>query len=150
MTLPRGIILRGLLQKHDVAIRVWISSSASLLCTADCEMLTEPSIKRVCDRWPPDSTRKVETRHLKKGGLSIVLRAHSITYDHTIWKARDPVRSPLVKPDRAGLVVGSVTTSESPVLYVFCPFFASFLDPFDSLRHRGILFQFTLPQNFIP
>ena len=46
-----------------------------------------------------------------------------ITYDHTIWKARDPVRSPLVKPDRAGLVVGSVTTSESPVLYVFCPFF---------------------------
>ena len=40
------------------------------------------------------------------------------TYDHTQWKARDPVRSPLDKPLRAGLVVGSVTTSESPVLYV--------------------------------
>jgi hypothetical protein len=36
------------------------------------------------------------------------------TYDHTIWKTRDPVRSPIDKPVRAGLVVGSVTTSESP------------------------------------
>ncbi|KAL2756869.1 hypothetical protein ACRALDRAFT_208783, partial [Sodiomyces alcalophilus JCM 7366] len=36
------------------------------------------------------------------------------TYDHTHWKARDPVRSPIDKPVRAGLVVGSVTTSEYP------------------------------------
>ena len=35
------------------------------------------------------------------------------------WKARDPVRSPLDKPLTAALVVGSVTTSESVVLYVF-------------------------------
>jgi hypothetical protein len=41
------------------------------------------------------------------------------TYDHTHKKARDPVRSPLVKLVRARLVVGSVTTSESLVLYVF-------------------------------
>ncbi|KAK0620964.1 hypothetical protein B0T14DRAFT_587877, partial [Immersiella caudata] len=45
------------------------------------------------------------------------------TYDHTHWKTRDPVRSPIDKPVRAGLVVGSVTTSESPVLYVFLPHF---------------------------
>ncbi|KAI0117576.1 Nnf1-domain-containing protein [Hypoxylon sp. NC0597] len=38
------------------------------------------------------------------------------TYDHRIWRTRDPVRSPIDKPDTAGLVVGSVTTSESPVL----------------------------------
>jgi hypothetical protein len=41
-----------------------------------------------------------------------------VTYDHTHWKARDPVRSPIDKPVRARLVVGSVTTSESLVLYV--------------------------------
>ena len=41
------------------------------------------------------------------------------TYDHTHWKTRDPVRSPIDKPVRARLVVGSVTTSESLVLYVF-------------------------------
>ena len=46
------------------------------------------------------------------------------TYDHTHWKTRDPVRSPIDKPVRGGLVVGSVTTSESPLLYVF---FAPFL-----------------------
>ncbi|KAI3320080.1 hypothetical protein HD806DRAFT_507670 [Xylariaceae sp. AK1471] len=38
------------------------------------------------------------------------------TYDHTHWKTRDPVRSPIDKPVRAKLVVGSVTTSESLVL----------------------------------
>ena len=43
------------------------------------------------------------------------------TYDHTHWRTRDPVRSPIDKPARARLVVGSVTTSESLVLYVFCP-----------------------------
>ena len=49
------------------------------------------------------------------------------TYDHRHWNARDPVRSPLVKPVIGGLVVGSVTTSEYPLLYVlfldFIPFF---------------------------
>ena len=55
------------------------------------------------------------------------IKSSSPTYDHTIWNTRDPVRSPLVKPDRAGLVVGSVTTSESPVLYVF---FAIFCEEF--------------------
>ena len=44
-------------------------------------------------------------------------------YDHTQWKARHPVRSALVKPLRAWLVVGSVTTSESQVLYVLVSFF---------------------------
>ena len=47
----------------------------------------------------------------------------SFTYDHRHWKARDPVRSPLVKPVIGGLVVGSVTTSEYPLLYVFFSFF---------------------------
>ncbi|KAI1779287.1 hypothetical protein F4818DRAFT_245825 [Hypoxylon cercidicola] len=38
-----------------------------------------------------------------------------ITYDHRIWKPRDPVRSPLDKPDTARSVAGSVTISESLV-----------------------------------
>ena len=42
-----------------------------------------------------------------------------ITYGHRYWKTRDPVRSPIDKPIIARLVVGSVTTSESLVLYVF-------------------------------
>jgi hypothetical protein len=48
-------------------------------------------------------------------------------YDHRYWKTRDPVRSPLDKSVTARLVVGSVTTSESLVLYIyflalsFCP-----------------------------
>ena len=43
----------------------------------------------------------------------------SITYDHMHLTARDPVRSPIYKQVTAGLVVASVTSSESPVLYVF-------------------------------
>jgi hypothetical protein len=53
---------------------------------------------------------------------STKLPPYTITYDHTHWSTRDPVRSPIDKPVRARLVVGSVTTSESLVLYVFAPF----------------------------
>ena len=56
------------------------------------------------------------------------------TYDHTHWRTRDPVCSPIDKPVRAELVVGSVTTSESSVSYVFFPlhpfFFYLFLSSF--------------------
>ena len=47
--------------------------------------------------------------------------------------ARDPVRSPLVKPVIGGLVVGSVTTSEYPLLYVFFCFrlFSVLAEPAD-------------------
>ena len=47
----------------------------------------------------------------------------SITYDHIHLKTRDPVRSPIDKQVRARLVLGSVTTGESLVLYVFFLFF---------------------------
>src|SRR4051812_37064876 len=62
-----------------------------------------------------------------------IVRAVVDTYDHTHWKARDPVRSPIDKPVRAGPVVGWVTTSESPVLYVFFfgdPLFFWWFSPF--------------------
>ncbi len=51
--------------------------------------------------------------------LSVCFRHCSPTYDHTHQTAWDPVRSPLNKLVRAKSVVGSVTTSESLVLYVF-------------------------------
>ncbi len=82
--------------------------------------------------WPPSSPARpspstgVSIYHIptqpRPSIPSIYTNASGLssTYDHTYWKARDPVRSPLVKPVRAGLVVGSVTTSEYPVLYVFC------------------------------
>ena len=45
--------------------------------------------------------------------------ANSITYDHRILRTRLPVRSAIYKQDTGGLVVRWVTTSESPLLYVF-------------------------------
>jgi hypothetical protein len=43
----------------------------------------------------------------------------SFTYDHRILRIRLPVRSAIYKQDTGGLVVRWVTTSESPLLYVF-------------------------------
>ena len=63
----------------------------------------------------------------------------SLTYGHTCQRTRDPVRSPLVKLARAELVVGSVTTSESSVLYVFvpsCPLFVTFAPSFNTQMFR--------------
>ena len=48
----------------------------------------------------------------------------SSTYDHRIRRIWHPVRSAEIKPYIGGLVVGWVTTSEYPLLYVF---FANFL-----------------------
>jgi hypothetical protein len=48
------------------------------------------------------------------------------TYDHRILRTRLPVRSALFKQDTGGLVVRWVTTSESPLLYVFAFLFAFF------------------------
>jgi hypothetical protein len=43
----------------------------------------------------------------------------SSTYDHRTLKIRLPVRSAIYKQCTGGLVVRWVTTSESPLLYVF-------------------------------
>ena len=43
----------------------------------------------------------------------------SVTYDHRFKKKGHPVRSAVLKFEIGGLVVGSVTTSEYPLLYVF-------------------------------
>ncbi|KAK2050221.1 hypothetical protein LZ31DRAFT_548593 [Colletotrichum somersetense] len=51
--------------------------------------------------------------------LKVDLLVVTTTCDHTHWRTRDPVRSPIDKPVRAGVVVGSVTTGECPVLHVF-------------------------------
>ena len=48
------------------------------------------------------------------------------TYDHRIMKIRLPVRSAIYKHDTGGLVVRWVTTSESPLSYVFGLYFYSF------------------------
>jgi hypothetical protein len=51
----------------------------------------------------------------------------SPTYDHRTLKTRLPVRSALFKQRTGGLVVRWVTTSESPLLYVFAFFFLASL-----------------------
>ena len=47
-----------------------------------------------------------------------------VTYDHRLQKTGHPVRSAIHKLEIGGLVVGWVTTSESPLLYVFVPFWS--------------------------
>ena len=47
------------------------------------------------------------------------IRVSINTYDHMHLTTRDPVRSPIYKQVTAGLVVASVTSSESLVLYVY-------------------------------
>ena len=48
-----------------------------------------------------------------------VVYFYSFTYDHRTLKIRLPVRSAIYKQCTGGLVVRWVTTSESPLLYVF-------------------------------
>ncbi len=50
------------------------------------------------------------------------------TYDHRILNIALPVRSAVLKQDTGGLVVRWVTTSESPLLYVFCSILHLFFD----------------------
>jgi hypothetical protein len=56
-------------------------------------------------------------------GLVSSLSTHNFsqlfTCDHRILKIELPVRSAVLKQDTGGLVVRWVTTSESPLLYVF-------------------------------
>ena len=55
-------------------------------------------------------------------GESNLIEQHTAktgTYDHSHRKIRDPVRSPIDKPVSGRLVVGSVTTSEYRLLYVY-------------------------------
>jgi hypothetical protein len=54
--------------------------------------------------------------------IIIVLKINPFTYDHRTLKTRLPVRSALFKQRTGGLVVRWVTTSEYPLLYVFCYF----------------------------
>jgi hypothetical protein len=62
-------------------------------------------------------------------------------------KVRDPVHSPLAKLKSAGPVVGSVTTRESPVLYVFDSFVVVLLLLLLLLLQLIILFRCFLPSS---
>jgi hypothetical protein len=61
---------------------------------------------------------RIDDRH-KIPSTTNQLTTHSFTYDHGTMRSRLPVRSALVKHCTGGLVVRWVTTSESPLLYVF-------------------------------
>ncbi|OAG14268.1 hypothetical protein CC77DRAFT_949254, partial [Alternaria alternata] len=60
-----------------------------------------------------------------------------VTYDHRTLKIRLPVRSAIYKQCTGGLVVRWVTTSESPLLYVFAPFCSSQGKDGESVLDRG-------------
>lgn len=69
--------------------------------------------------------QRQRARERARGGQEVwyigrVARSSS-TYDHRLRRIGHPVRSAIHKPQIGGLVVGWVTTSESPLLYVlFC------------------------------
>jgi hypothetical protein len=101
------------------------------MCTIFCVFCKEPLDSKPC--VPFAMGQLAHSRlDLKRGishgppalnlGISAEQQPQTTTYDHTHWRTRDPVRSPIDKPVRAKLVVGSVTTSESLVLYVFVLF----------------------------
>ena len=81
------------------------------LTSRECDIARRPNTQR----WSPPGDPRI----------SPLMLPQTPTYDHTHRRIRDPVCSPIDKPVRARLVVGSVTTSESLVLYVFLPLFAS-------------------------
>jgi hypothetical protein len=59
-------------------------------------------------------------------------RRIDITYDHRLKRIGHPVRSAIHKLEIGGLVVGWVTTSEYPLLYVFlflCRFICQNFEP---------------------
>ncbi|KAF1842118.1 uncharacterized protein K460DRAFT_291994 [Cucurbitaria berberidis CBS 394.84] len=62
----------------------------------------------------PTSGLRSPSRH-----IDIYLTDPFFTYDHRILNSALPVRSAVLKQDTGGLVVRWVTTSESPLLYVF-------------------------------
>ncbi|KAI0401325.1 hypothetical protein F4802DRAFT_580895, partial [Xylaria palmicola] len=64
----------------------------------------------------------------------------NVTYDHSLQRIRHPVRSALDKLESARLVVGSVTTSESLVLYVFSffSFFGGVLSSWSCSPENGV------------
>jgi hypothetical protein len=60
----------------------------------------------------------------RNGYVELVLtigqnKQNSTTYDHRLERTGHPVRSAIHKLQIGGLVVGSVTTSEYPLSYVF-------------------------------
>jgi hypothetical protein len=54
----------------------------------------------------------------RKSSYIDLFESNSSTYDHRLRSIGHPVRSAIHKPQIGGLVVGWVTTSESPLLYV--------------------------------
>ncbi|PVH75431.1 hypothetical protein DL98DRAFT_427501, partial [Cadophora sp. DSE1049] len=62
-----------------------------------------------------------------------------VTYDHRLRNLGHPVRSAVLKPQIGGLVVGWVTTSEYPLLYVFAVFFAGQTQKKGRGRKKGIV-----------
>ena len=73
--------------------------------------------------WEPQLVLNHLTVQDNANAICIEFMTESDTYDHRQQKIRDPVRSPLVNLLIAGLVLRSVTTGESPVLYVLYHFF---------------------------
>ena len=70
------------------------------------------------------SSRPIDTVHQEFSKINYQNNGFAFTYDHRLGKKGHPVRSAVLKTQIGRLVVRSVTTGESLLLYVlsFCPF----------------------------
>jgi 4-hydroxybenzoate polyprenyltransferase len=65
--------------------------------------------------FAPRATEMADVPNTGLGMFTYII----ITYDHRLKRIGHPVRSAIHKLEIGGLVVGWVTTSEYPLLYVF-------------------------------
>ena len=119
---------------------IWILGSLLFFCipTMESRILHQSPPLRSSPvsvhEYSPLATWEEQTRYLLlisskiKIGIFNLINEYAITYGHRSCKAWIPIRSSIIKPRIGMLVVGSVTTSESLLLYVFCNFFAIFLE----------------------
>jgi hypothetical protein len=63
---------------------------------------------------------KIRYLKIPSNAYIVCNKQFAITYGHRLEITGHPVRSAIHKLQIGGLVVGSVTTSEYPLLYVFC------------------------------
>lgn len=73
----------------------------------------------------------------------------AVTYDHSSWRIRDPVCSPIVKPRSGELVLRSVTTGESSLLYVLLILFIFAAGSCKWVYDEKLLVLFPLNMGFI-
>ena len=93
-------------------------SHADLDLWPDLQWKMQKAIQRLFERFHGSYIKIEIHKPATSQRIDTQTTASTVTYDHRLRKIGHPVRSAVLKPQIGGLVVGWVTTSESPLLYV--------------------------------